>query len=103
MIHCLSVYQYDDYIIEMDESEKEQTREFYKKYKRNFFIKKNTKNPKFVFHIPIPSSQEIKTFDDGIPMIGINLHHRKTNTTEYKILVPKETVIGNSLILRISI
>ena len=93
MNHCLSVYHYDDYIIEMDESEKEQTREFYKKYKRNFFIKENTKNPKFVFHIPIPSAQEIKTFDDGTPMIRINLHHRKTNTTKYKILVLKEKVI----------
>ena len=84
ILNCLSVFHYDDSIIIMNEDEREQTREFYKKFKRNFFIKKNTKNPKFVFH---ESVQEIKTFDDGIPIIGVNLHHRKTNTTEYKILV----------------
>ena len=78
--------------ITIDESEKEQTREFYKKYKRNFFIKKHKKSKIYVLypHSKWPRNQDL---DDGTPMIGINLHHRKTNTTEYQILVLKENVI----------
>ena len=90
ILNCLSLFHHNDSILELSESEKEDMKEFYKKYKRNFFIKKNTNNPKFVFHTV---DTEYRMFNDGLPMIGINLHHRKTDTTEYKILVPKEKVI----------
>ena len=79
--------------ITIDESEKEQTRELYKKNKRNFVIKKKHKKSKIYVLYPPSKWPRNQDLDDGTPMIGINLHHRKTNTTEYKILVPKEKVI----------
>lgn len=90
ILQCLSLYHHDDSIYDISAEEKVDLEEFYKKFKRNFFINKNTKKPKYIIHHTI---NEYKCFEDGLPMLGINVHHRQTNTFQYKVLVPKEKVL----------
>uniref|UniRef100_A0A7M5WXG2 Integrase catalytic domain-containing protein n=2 Tax=Clytia hemisphaerica TaxID=252671 RepID=A0A7M5WXG2_9CNID len=88
IVKCLSLFHCQDSGIVCDE-EKDTLANFYKDEKRNFFIEKNTKKPKFEIVI---ENGCVQKFEDGCPMLKVNKYHRKTKMTETKILVPKEKV-----------
>ena len=82
---CLLIRSIHSSELDLNETEDVNLNTFYNKYRRNFFINKNTANPKYKLK---DSKGELDRFDDGTPKIIVNVYHRPTRTDCFKILLP---------------